>query len=104
VCLPCCCLITARTTYKIPVSNSNSTVACVFVAAETYLPSRCPETAVVYRVPTYQRVYTPRYDKRRYITQKFGKKIKLKRNGEVVRVEENRIESGKGKGGREEED
>jgi hypothetical protein len=35
---------------KHPVSNSNSTVACVFVAAGTYLTSRCPEMAAVYIV------------------------------------------------------
>jgi hypothetical protein len=58
---------------------------------------------VVYRGPAYHRVYKPRYDKRRCIRYKFGKKRKLKRNREVVRVEENRIERVKGRGEREEE-
>jgi hypothetical protein len=35
---------------KYPVSNSNFIVDCVFVASGTYLPKRCPETVVVYRV------------------------------------------------------
>jgi hypothetical protein len=35
---------------KHPVFNSNSIVACVFVAVGTCLPRRCPETVVVYRV------------------------------------------------------
>jgi hypothetical protein len=38
----------ARTTWKRPVSNSTSTVACRFVAVGKCLPSRCLETALVY--------------------------------------------------------
>jgi hypothetical protein len=40
--------ISARATYKHPVSNSTSIVARRFVAVGTCLPSRCPVTALVY--------------------------------------------------------
>jgi hypothetical protein len=46
---------------KHPVSNSNSIVACVFVAVGTCLPRRCRETVVAYIVAAYQLVYTPQY-------------------------------------------
>jgi uncharacterized membrane protein len=44
------CNISARTTYKQPVSNINYIVVCIFIAAGTCLPSRCSETFIVYRV------------------------------------------------------
>jgi hypothetical protein len=52
---------------KHPVSNSNSIVRRVFVAAGTCLRSRCPEKVVVYRVAAKQRVYTPHYQHARLI-------------------------------------
>jgi hypothetical protein len=46
---------------KHPVSNSNSIVACVFVAAGTCLLSHCSEMVAVYEVTSLQWVYTPQY-------------------------------------------
>jgi hypothetical protein len=42
---------------KQPVSNSNSMVACVFVAEKTFLPSRCPETVVILQSSCYRPQY-----------------------------------------------
>jgi hypothetical protein len=47
---PTVLVITSRHTphKKYPVYSSNSIVTCVFIVAGTCLPSRCPETVVVY--------------------------------------------------------